>query len=743
MQPLHGEDPDVLGAYRLLARLGAGGMGRVYLARSPGGRTVAVKVVRPELAEDEEFRARFRHEVGIARAVSGPYTAPVVDADTEAVLPWLATAYVLGPCLDEVIAAHGPLPEASVRALGAGLASALEVIHGAGLVHRDLKPSNVLLAADGPRVIDFGIARAVDGARMTSTGIVVGSPGFIPPEQASGQVAGPQGDVFSLGVVLAYAATGELAFGHGSAAGTLYRVVHGEADVSNVPEALRPLVTACLAKDPQARPRPEEMKAALAGEGMPSVVDNWLPGPVASTIARHATRILDLDTPLRNDVGSAVRTPTAVDQCIATSPTQTSQPQSQSQPNSRASAPAAASSRRRFLALGAGAGVLAVGGGVAWAFTGGGRKETPAENTSESATGLAPENFTTPPAGTSPKLLWHAKVKPLSLEYAVRPRVIGNLMVLSGDPLVAHNVVTGKRKWASPGMAGPGAQLIHSAGLLFFRSPKYDGDFIGINPATGKEAWRSRLGGKYDQPEPIAADSKRVFVIAQVLDEDPTKTLTVIAAVDIKTREVVWNEPRSNGSGDTDVVATTDGQHIVYTDDLHNLTVRRAADGEQLWTRPVGEDLAYRPVIHRDKVVIGGASMRAFGLKNGHARWSLPSGHKNPFDHESLTLEGDTIYAAVQNGGVWAVDASSGKKLWKSTDLGRRPAPKEFVSVGGSVYAATFFESGGVYAFDAKNGKLRWTYIDGVHDDGEWHVVAAGRRLVVTHTDRLYGLPAV
>ncbi|MFG2208870.1 PQQ-binding-like beta-propeller repeat protein [Streptomyces sp. NPDC048638] len=735
MQPLQTGDPESLGDYRLVARLGAGGMGRVYLARTSGGRTCAVKVVRPELAEDADFRRRFQHEVSIARAVSGPYTAAVVDADTEAALPWLATAFVLGPALDDVIEGHGPLPEASVRALGAGLAAALGGIHAAGLVHRDLKPSNVLLAADGPRVIDFGIARAVDGERLTSTGVVVGSPGFIPPEQATGQVAGPQGDVFSLGVVLAYAVSGRRPFGTGSAAGLLYQVAHGEPDLTGIPEALRPLVGQCLAKDPQARPTPDRLVAELAPDGVPAALDHWLPGPVASAIAQHAARILDLDTPLRTGQEAAVRTPTALDQGAFDGPTRPAAVQ----PEKRTT------SRRGFLALGAGAAVLAAGGGAAWAWQGLGGE--PAhhrrhQGKRDQDDPVDPQDFTTPPAGTSPKPLWDAQAKHLSLNYEIPPLAIGDLMVASGDPLIAHDVATGRQKWSVAGVTTPGAPLVHAAGLLFFAGSKYDGDFVGLDPATGKEAWRSRLDGGYDTPRPIAADGRRVFVIADVVTGDVGKTSTVIAAVDTKTHKVLWRKPRGAGSGDWDVAATADGRHVVYTDDLHNLTVRDAGNGRQLWTKPVGEDKAARPTVHRDKVIIGGPTMRAFDLRTGAPRWSLRTGHSNPFQ-TPLTLVGTTLYASVYNGGVWAVDAATGKKLWKSDDLGRRPVPVEFVQVEDTVYGATAFDSGGVHAFEARTGKLRWTYNDGVHDDGAWHIAAAGRRLLVAHSDRLYGIPAV
>src|ERR1700761_6779086 len=195
------DDPREVGPYRLSGRLGAGGMGQVYLARSPGGRLVAVKVIRPELAAEPGFRARFAREVASARTVSGVYTAPVVDADADGPQPWLATAYVPGPSLAAAVAEHGPLPSGAVLSLGAGLAEGIAAVHAAGLVHRDLKPSNVLLADDGPRIIDFGISRALDAVSLTQTGMVLGSPGFLSPEQAEGRDTGTAGDIFSLGAV--------------------------------------------------------------------------------------------------------------------------------------------------------------------------------------------------------------------------------------------------------------------------------------------------------------------------------------------------------------------------------------------------------------------------------------------------------------------------------------------------------------------------------------------------------------
>jgi peptide/nickel transport system substrate-binding protein len=258
MEPLRPEDPRQVGRYRLEARLGSGGMGQVFLGFSPSGRPMAVKVVHPELARDREFLHRFRQEVAAARRVSGAYTAPVVDAG-DGDRPWLATTLVAGPSLADAVEQQGPLPEVSVWRLAAGLAEALAEVHAVGLIHRDLKPSNVLLAADGPRVIDFGISRALDATGLTGTGMVVGTPSFMSPEQATGAPVGPSSDVFSLGGVLAFAATGAGPFGEGSLAALVYRVVHGEPALDRLPGPLAAMIRHCLAKRPEDRPTPAEL----------------------------------------------------------------------------------------------------------------------------------------------------------------------------------------------------------------------------------------------------------------------------------------------------------------------------------------------------------------------------------------------------------------------------------------------------------------------------------------------------
>jgi len=297
MQPLGVDEPTVVGPYRLLGRLGSGGMGRVYLGRSAGGRTVAVKIVHPHFALDEEFRARFRREVDAARKVGGAWTAPVLDADPEAAVPWVATGYAAGPSLATAVTDGGPLPEHSVRVLGAGLAEALTAVHELGLVHRDVKPSNVLLTVDGPLLIDFGIARATDGtASLTSTGVSIGSPGYMSPEQILSQGVAGAADVFSLGAVLAYAATGAPPFPGDSSASLLYKVVHEEPELGALSGELREIVALCLAKSPQERPTPGEVARRLAPEGAARLVAaGWLPGALVEQVGRSAVQLLNLE----------------------------------------------------------------------------------------------------------------------------------------------------------------------------------------------------------------------------------------------------------------------------------------------------------------------------------------------------------------------------------------------------------------------------------------------------------------
>ncbi|WP_405696240.1 protein kinase [Streptomyces coelicoflavus] len=361
MSALEPDDPRSVGEYRLLSRLGVGGMGRVFLGRSPGGRLVAVKVVHAELLRRPEFRDRFRREVRAARTVSGAFTAPVVDADPDAPLPWLVTSYIAGPSLEQAVAERGPFDPQAVLALAAGLAEALVSIHAVHLVHRDLKPSNVLLAEDGPRVIDFGIVRSVDADSLTGTGHMAGSPGFMSPEQVNGDEVTWASDVFCLGAVLAFAATGAGPFGAGPTPALLYRVVHNAPDVDAVADpALRSLIADCLAKDPARRPAPREILARIGPLGGDS-----------ATALPHAQQWTPAVRPTRADA-----VPTQVVPPAAAPPAHQHTRVDTSRPPAYPSAPAPADvhptatgdggrrSRRAFLLSGAGAlAALGVGTG--------------------------------------------------------------------------------------------------------------------------------------------------------------------------------------------------------------------------------------------------------------------------------------------------------------------------------------------------------------------------------------------
>ncbi|MFE9727823.1 bifunctional serine/threonine-protein kinase/ABC transporter substrate-binding protein [Streptomyces sp. NPDC005794] len=333
MDVLRPTDPARIGAHRLLGRLGAGGMGVVYLGRTDAGATAAIKVILPEYAGDEEFRTRFRREVEAARKVRSPWAVAVIDAETEGERPWLATAFVPGPSLAEAVARCGPLPARSVRVLGRLLSRALSAVHTVGLVHRDVKPGNVLLTVDGPRLIDFGIARTDDATALTATGLVVGTPGFLSPEQASGDGTppGPASDVFSLGCLLAYAATGRPPFGSGAVDALLYRTVHDEPDLAGIDDTeLRALVAGCLAKNPADRPTARQLDERIVEDAQRGSID-WLPEDVVQLIADRSAAMLALP-----DIE-----PTVTEEAVS-----------------------APSGRRRFLALAAGGAVVAAGGGA-------------------------------------------------------------------------------------------------------------------------------------------------------------------------------------------------------------------------------------------------------------------------------------------------------------------------------------------------------------------------------------------
>ncbi|MFD4030908.1 PQQ-binding-like beta-propeller repeat protein [Streptomyces sp. NPDC058637] len=400
-------------------------------------------------------------------------------------------------------------------------------------------------------------------------------------------------------------------------------------------------------------------------------------------------------------------------------------------------------SRRHILRLaGTGLGLAVLGAGAVGCG--------PEEDSAAPAGGATPgggrsgDTFTTPPPGTAPEPLWQADTANTSLSGGDALAVIGGLALVSGDPLVGRDTVTGKEKWKRAGVATPGAKLIVGGGTLYLASGEYDGNVVGLDPATGKETWRSRLGDEYQQPRPMAADDGHVYVLAGILEKDFTTPNNVIAAIDTASGKVTWSEQRDAGTEEYGINAAVVGKRLVYTDYRENVTVRDTTTGRQIWTKKIGRSNYRHFAVHEELVIVAdGQRLRAFELAGGKERWSLKTEAFSRFNDPHL-LDG-VLYASDSARGLWAVDPATGKEVWHNEDL-RDTATQawQFVKVKGTLYGATEFDKdGGVHAFDAATGKLRWTYNDETGDIQQWYVAAAGDRLAVMHGKRLYALPAV
>ncbi|GLZ09471.1 hypothetical protein Acsp03_69370 [Actinomadura sp. NBRC 104412] len=682
MEALRPGDPRRIGRYRLLGRLGAGGMGLVYLGRSAGGLMVAVKVVHVHLAEDADFRQRFRREAGAARAVSGAFTAPVVDADPDADPPWLATAYLPGLPLQDVVERYGPLPVPAVLALGAGLAEALVSIHRAGVVHRDLKPANVILGADGPRVIDFGIAHAAETATITGTGMAVGSPGFIAPEQARGEATGPAADVFSLGAVLVHAATGRGPYGDGPPHVLIYRAVHEAPRLDGVTDpGLRSLAAACLAPRPADRPTPAWLLEHLASLVPPGTDLNglgWLPPPVATGIAEAATRPPAPTRPLE-DGGP---------------------------------------SRRGVLVLaGAGAATLAaatVTGVLLW----------PEERPSAAPTRRAVTGPTSAPPQTI-KVSRPVWKRDTGEEYLMcGPAVSGGTVFVGSEKgdLLAYDARTGRPRWryatgepirSQPAVAGG---VVYVAGM--------DGNVHAVDARTGRARWRRQVGDSEADivvsAGLVLAGTKRVHALdaatgairwgitgAGTISSDPTAAGAVayvprrrsLDAVDASSGRVRWSYGMSKGTGRP---AAAGG--VVYCGDFQGerLHAIDARTGERRWAYDLGDTVTARPVVVNGVVYVGDFSGNFFALDaaRGTLRWQVQAEGQI---HCGAVPAGGLLYVpsgVYSDGVLHAVDAASGRVVWEfAMPKGVESAP---AAAGGMVYVSC--KDGYLYALDAENG---------------------------------------
>ncbi|MHA4814557.1 serine/threonine-protein kinase [Streptomyces aculeolatus] len=696
---LEAGDPRQVGRYRIVARLGAGGMGQVFLGRSPGGRAMAVKVVRPELAGEAGFRERFAREVAAASRVTGVFTATVVDADLEGSPAWLATEYVPGMSLGDALAKHGRWPEQAVLALGAGLAEALEAIHAARIVHRDLKPSNVLLAPDGPRVIDFGISMTDEVSMLTQTGTVVGTPGFMSPEQlTAGGQAGPASDVFSLGAVLAFAATGSGPFGTGAPHALHYRIVHEQPDLSALPPRLGDLVAGCLAKNPEERPTVaallDRLGQTLQGDGeeaprLHSALD-WLPPAVARSLRddNHAApadpapqqspqpppRPTQQPAPQPAGEGPDAAPGDAADQTATRTGRAPAQPPPPVHPPTAIGSPAAPPpqasrpappppartpanrnrnrNRNRRSVLAAAVALGAAGTGfTAWKLGGGEPSGDPSGD--GQGAGGAPGGAADARSGTE---RWSVT----DFTAMDSPAVADGTLYVAGtaDPgsrtvsLHALDAADGNPRWTFPHEETSKPPAV-ADGTVYLTVP--DRRVHAIDAADGKELWTF-----VDYPlavtTPAAADGT-VYVSSH------TGTLYALAATG---GELLWTYRHHREPGSTDPAPVVAGGTVYVVDTAGTLHAVDAATGKKRWTH-----LAEK----------GAAIFSPAAVANG------------------------TVYFSAANGSVYAVDASGGRRRWSSRISDLQPSGP--VVADGTVYVHDF--TGSLYALDGRTGKQRWT----------------------------------
>ncbi|MFD7256985.1 protein kinase [Streptomyces sp. NPDC059874] len=797
LEPLGPSDPPRVGPYILLGRLGAGGMGAVYLGRSPGGRTVAVKRVRPELAADPGFRARFRAEVTAARAVSGAFTAPVVDADPEDPAPWMATAYVPGVSLGRAVALAGPLPQPALRALAAGIAEALESIHAAGLTHRDLKPGNVLLALDGPHVIDFGIARAADGTVLTAAGTVLGTPAYMSPEQATAGQVGPASDVFSLGTTLAFAARGSGPFDGGRTVDVLKRVVRGEPDLSEVPDGLRPLVAACLAKNPADRPTPREVVAYVERDAAPRPAGAWLPPALTAAIEAAAAVMAPEVAP--------VPTPPALPLPPASPPGPLPGPQSGPPPGPQSVEQGRPGRRALLLGVAGGAVALAGGGTAVGLWLGRGRSGEPggAKKSGHALTDPARPLGT----GVTATPLWTAPVTEPPVQITGEGETVLAIsaknawaMGRTGLPVWGPVAVTSDALYG--GLVGLVATVADGTAYTVVAGGANGRESIlrAIRLDTGADAWTLPLNGRPTSLVPAEASFNvsvlgmlggKIYITGTTSSSamnpsaDPSKRFEfrsghTIWAVDPAERKVTWKvrltDPEvtisqgrmflpSSGTRMMWVTANNDGSPARIAG------IETTGEGKVAWEQPspgAAGNTMDRLVQGQRGLLNDGPHSSAGGYflhmtdglyaidqANGQVAWRSP---KTAFGTVVASPDGKTVYAAgmaspVDVPGVqgipglaaigivvYAFDTATGAVRWAGSVEHKISGALTLLSADDTV----FLSSGGyLWALNAEDGKARWTYVlNSALAYGSVAVWAGGGRVYGTGTNGLVALSA-
>ncbi|MEU6765471.1 protein kinase [Streptomyces sp. NPDC046853] len=756
---LRGGDPAEIGGYPLEARLGSGGMGTVFLARTASGRPVAIKLIHQQYAGDEEFRIRFRQEVAAARRVSGAFTAAVVDADPEAEHPWMATTYIEGHTLAQHIAKKGPLAGTDLRTLAIGLTEALRDIHRVGVVHRDLKPSNVVLSPEGPRVIDFGISRAADQQTLTMTGRVIGTPPFMSPEQLQApRGVGPRSDVFSLGTLLVYAATGQGPFDADSPYMTAYQVVHEPPELAAVPGALRAVVEPCLDKDPDARPSADELLERLRD----------LPAELGEAAGAPGSRTRDTDTQHHrsSDDGTEGGTGVAGAAVAGAGPGAGNGAGAGAGAGDASTAAAPDGTlnggrlRRRWRpALAAAVAVAALGGGVAALQLGSSDASSGSDDGKEST--VAAAEAPPLPDGYKP---WRTTVpndRGIPDEVRCVPR--GDALFCGGGGVVATRlrISDGKEIWRvkSPGVPTQGMHIVGATkdtvlGYRTLEGNESAQQLVALDARTSKELWSRPIGGQSMVYTGRVQDA--VLSGSTVLSVDPGRTR--VEARDARSGSMLWSTPVPAGSECTPVVAgqrayamcapsgevaNVDVRHPV----LHTLGLKSGALGKgipvQGPVQPVGDAEGGLVLLHQrmqGTQSVGYDKVLRVDPESGEVS-SRPL--KKTYDATPGIADG-TVYFAETTGRISAVDPVSGRQKWsRQTSVegasGPVPAPGGGAGSGsGALYFSS--ASGRVVALSARGGKPLWTTSPRAkgltgESNASPRVAVSGRVLVVAAAD--------
>ncbi|MFF2811360.1 serine/threonine-protein kinase [Streptomyces sp. NPDC058000] len=701
---LRAGDPAEIGGYPLEARLGSGGMGTVFLARTSSGRPVAIKLIHPQFAADDEFRIRFRQEVAAARRVSGAFTAAVVDAAPEAEQPWMATTYIQGHTLARRITTKGPLSGAELRRLAIGLAEALRDIHRVGVIHRDLKPSNVVLSPEGPRVIDFGISRAVDQQTLTITGRVIGTPPFMSPEQLQApRGVGPRSDVFSLGTLLAYAATGHGPFDADSPYIAAYQVVHEEPSLDDVPMALRTVVESCLAKEPNGRPSADELLVLL--RDLPTDLGQTDAGGVGAGRTRDMITQHHVATPATPAPAAATTTPAGPDAGSAGTPIGRRLPRRW----------------RPVLAAAVAVAVAAIGGGVAALTAGGfgGNSGGDKGNSAAAPSAALPDGFTP----------WHETVPGGRPDIPDELRCVahGNALFCGGGSVVATRIRAGdgSRVWTakSPGVPVNNMYLVGATDdtVLGYRFAAQNApqdppsEVVAIDANTGRELWSVPSGA---QSTAVTGRTQDAIVVgSDVVTVDASNSR--FEARNAHSGQVTWTSPFPAG---TQCAPVPMGPQLVAMCATNAEVDALAVRHPTLYPVDRASGTLGRPIAVNGPAVPMGVANGRLVLLQIHMEGPEPAGYngvagvdpasrKVTYSRLAKTYAGTpgmadgTVYVSGQTGLVTALDPATGRQKWsRQTGVEGASGP-----VAGA--DALYFSSatGRVVALSPHDGKPLWT----------------------------------